>query len=239
MSSKTSSLEIHGHRGSRGTHPENTLAGFRAALNDGADVLELDVGWSRDEVVVVHHDEALNPEITRRNGVYVESAVPIRDLTYAELSEFDVGRIRSTSAYAKRFSGQVAVDGERIPSFCDVLDLGAPLNVEIKVSPRWPDDQVRGFVDCVLSDIEGARAHSRVAIQSFDWRVFDVIGDAGLPLACLTSDRTHGPRAEGGWTGRWQLGNERDLLEVVRATGATTWSPEFRGVKPRAGISRP
>ena len=45
--------------------PENTLAGFEAALREGATTLELDVFLTADKVVVVHHDSALNPDLTR------------------------------------------------------------------------------------------------------------------------------------------------------------------------------
>ena len=42
------------HRGSSGTHPENTIAAFLAAANEGADMCELDVQATRDGAVVVH-----------------------------------------------------------------------------------------------------------------------------------------------------------------------------------------
>jgi glycerophosphoryl diester phosphodiesterase len=58
-------LEIHGHRGSRGTHPENTLPAFEEALRAGVDVLEMDLGVTRDGVLVVYHDQKINPAICR------------------------------------------------------------------------------------------------------------------------------------------------------------------------------
>lgn len=48
-----------GHRGSPRAFPENTLAGFEAALDAGLDGVELDVRRLRDGVLVVHHDAAL------------------------------------------------------------------------------------------------------------------------------------------------------------------------------------
>ncbi|MFC4425072.1 glycerophosphodiester phosphodiesterase [Deinococcus navajonensis] len=48
-----------GHRGSPRAFPENTLAGFQAALEAGLDGVELDVRRLRDGVLVVHHDAAL------------------------------------------------------------------------------------------------------------------------------------------------------------------------------------
>ena len=228
------SLEIQGHRGTRGTHPENTLAGFRAALLAGADVLELDVGWTRDEVVVVYHDESLNRDTTRLNGAYVETEKPLRDLTFDELSDYDVGRIRSGSRYSETFPDQAPVDGERIPTLREVLALGVRLNVEVKVSPGWTDEDVAGFVRQVLSDIRDEDASGRVSLQSFDPRVIveaRLHADLALPLSCLTSSEPICLSAGGQWTGPWAVGQPTSsLFERVRASGCQTWSPEFRGL---------
>jgi glycerophosphoryl diester phosphodiesterase len=48
-----------GHRGAPQHEPENTLAGFRHALEAGLDGIELDVQQTQDGVLVVHHDPTL------------------------------------------------------------------------------------------------------------------------------------------------------------------------------------
>jgi glycerophosphoryl diester phosphodiesterase len=58
-------FDLQGHRGARGLAPENTLAGFRAALAIGVTTLELDLGITRDGVLVIYHDQRLNPALTR------------------------------------------------------------------------------------------------------------------------------------------------------------------------------
>lgn len=60
-----SAFDLQGHRGARGLAPENTLAGFRKALEIGVSTLELDLGLTRDGVLVVSHDPLLNPDVTR------------------------------------------------------------------------------------------------------------------------------------------------------------------------------
>ena len=52
----TAQVEVQGHRGARGLAPENTLPAFEKALALGVSTLELDVGVTRDGVVVVGHD---------------------------------------------------------------------------------------------------------------------------------------------------------------------------------------
>ena len=50
---------ILGHRGARGHAPENTMASFQAALDMGADGIELDVQMTKDGKIVVCHDHSL------------------------------------------------------------------------------------------------------------------------------------------------------------------------------------
>ena len=100
-------IDVQGHRGARGYLPENTLPSFARALEIGVSTLELDVGVTRDGVVVIHHDRGLNPDIARdADGQWVRKPVPIHALTYAELQRYDVGRLRPGSSYARHFPQQ-------------------------------------------------------------------------------------------------------------------------------------
>ena len=105
--------------------PENTLAGFARALSIGVTTLELDIGLSRDGVVVVAHDPALNPDITRGpDGQYLAGPGPtIAALTLAEIKRYDVGRIKPGTRYSELFAEQQPVDGARIPTLAEVFDL--------------------------------------------------------------------------------------------------------------------
>ncbi len=112
------------HRGGAGLMPENTLAAFRDAATRGCDGAELDVQLSKDGEVVVFHDYRLKPEICRGpDGKFLARPTPrIKDLTLAELREFDVGRCDPSSEYARAHSGVKAVDGERIPTLAQVIE---------------------------------------------------------------------------------------------------------------------
>jgi len=68
-----------GHRGSAGTHPENTLESFRAAAATGAPYVEFDVHMTRDGEIVVAHDDHL----ARMCGI--ERTIP--EMTHAEVAE--------------------------------------------------------------------------------------------------------------------------------------------------------
>ena len=119
-------FDVQGHRGARGLAPENTLAGFELALRLGVTTLEMDLAVTRDEVVVLHHDRRLNPDVTRdSSGCWLAGpGLLIRDLTFDELQAFDVGRIDPACAYSRQFPRQKPVDGARIPRLRDLFAVG-------------------------------------------------------------------------------------------------------------------
>ena len=90
-------VNIIGHRGAAAEEPENTLRGFRSALDRGAAGVELDVHLTRDGRLAVIHDETVDRTTNGRGRV--------KDLTLAELQRLDAGR------------------GERIPALEEVVEL--------------------------------------------------------------------------------------------------------------------
>ena len=83
MSPAQKSPLIIGHRGASALAPENTLAAFARAFDDGADGIELDVRLARDGVPVVIHDPSLAHTGLRKARV--------SQLTSQRLSQIDVG----------------------------------------------------------------------------------------------------------------------------------------------------
>lgn len=170
-------LGVQGHRGARGLFPENTLEGFQAAAALGINRFELDVGMTRDGVVIVHHDPALNPDIARSGqDRWVEPPAPtIHGLTFEALRSYDVGRIRPGSSTASSFPEQAAMDGARIPTLASVLAAlpAAQFTVEVKTHPPDPGATAPPTVlaDATLAIIDAAGALDRVVLESFDWRV--------------------------------------------------------------------
>jgi len=113
---------LFGHRGASGTTPENTLPAFTAALRAGADRLELDVHLTRDEEVIVLHDECLD-RTTDGTG-------PAASLRLSEIRSLDAGyRFEGPEGHFP-FRGK----GIRVPTFAEVLThfSRVPLNIEIK-----------------------------------------------------------------------------------------------------------
>ena len=73
---------ITAHRGDSAIMPENTLAAFACAMENGADVIELDVQQTKDHVIVVLHDTNL----ARLSGNHQN----VWEMTYEELSQIDI-----------------------------------------------------------------------------------------------------------------------------------------------------
>ncbi|MET0794671.1 MAG: glycerophosphodiester phosphodiesterase family protein, partial [Polyangiaceae bacterium] len=107
---------VLGHRGARHAAPENTLAAFELARQEGADGIELDVRLDRDGQVIVLHDPTLG-RVTQ--GAETRHA---EDISSRELARLDVG------------------SGERVPLLADVLSWahtsGQRVNIELKSDVR-------------------------------------------------------------------------------------------------------
>lgn len=160
------------HRGRSGVAPENTMAAFEAAIEIGADFLELDVRRSADGEIVCMHDATVD-RTTDGSGAVAE-------LSLAELRALDAGSWKN-ARYA----------GERIPLLSEVLDRIAPrMVVDIEIKQREIAPQV-------VELIHAADALRRVTIVSFDLGDLRAAKDAEPALACglITSGPGDGPDA--------------------------------------------
>jgi glycerophosphoryl diester phosphodiesterase len=242
-------FEIIGHRGAAGLAPENTLASFSRACAVGVDGIELDVHLSADEHVVVHHDYALHPDLTRdRAGAYsiTEPRPLLRTLPLPALREYDVGRVRPTSEYAARHPEQRTADGARIPTLDEVItlflrDCAPPtrLVVEIKTDPTQPAVSAtpQRLVTRTLDVLRARKVTNRTQIIAFDWRVAMLVHrDApDMPTSILTGEgRTEkdGNTVQIGRVGAspWMGGLDVDdfggsVPRAIRSAGGRNWSP--------------
>ena len=237
-------FDLQGHRGTRGNEPENTLAAFERALQIGVTTLEMDAAITADGVVVISHDPALNPAITRdAQGRWLTARGPlIKSLTFAELQAFDVGRIDPASAYGRQFATQQAHDGERLPAlaavFARVKELGADhvrFDIETKVYPTRPDETLppEPFVRALLAVIRDAGMTSRVMIQSFDWRTLQIVHrlEPGIETVYLTVRSRNYDNLDGGtWTAGLLLRDFPSVAHMIKSAGGTIWSPAFQNL---------
>lgn len=137
---------ILAHRGAKADAPENTLAAFQLAVQQGSDGVELDIHLTLDNHIVVCHDCTVD-RTTNGTGI-------IRQMTLDQIRKLDAG-----SWYHESFSG------EKIPTLEEVLDLLPDhylVNIEVK---EFYDGAI---VEPLLKVIRSYRFDERFVLSSFD-----------------------------------------------------------------------
>lgn len=127
----TGEFMIAGHRGAASLAPENTLAGFKKALQSGVKWIELDTQLSADNTPIIFHDESVD---RCTNG-----SSRVADLSLEQLQALDAG-----SWFSKEFSGEKILTLEQTLGFFMENDLN--MNLEIKIHH---DHQVQPLVEKV------------------------------------------------------------------------------------------
>jgi glycerophosphoryl diester phosphodiesterase len=203
----------------------------------------LDVGMTADGIVVVSHDLALNPVITRdAAGNWLSGNGPLlRHLTFDALRFYDVGRIRPATPYRLLHRSQRGRDGVRIPTLEEVLLLSSATRciIELKTDPRYPDQTATptAMANAVLEVVDRVGAAGRVIIESFDWRgprhVRRIRPE--LQTAWLTRDETVRDAALW-WDGLTPADFANSIPAAVAAQGGGIWAPACETVT-RASVA--
>ena len=200
-------IQVYAHRGASHYAPENTLPAFDLAARQGADGIELDVHLTRDDQLVVIHDETLD-RTTDGTGW-------VKDHTLAELKTLCADNHMPGFADA------------RIPTLREVLELVRPtglrVNIELKTSILWYD----GIEQKTLELVQAMGMQDRVIYSSFNHYSIEKVRQLapGAETAYLYSDiicdveryaAAHGVR--GLHPGLWNV-KMGDLLQVYLNSG--------------------
>lgn len=251
LATQAQAIDLQGHRGTRGLAPENSLPSFEMAIQQGVTTLETDAAVTRDGVVVLHHDLALNPDHTRNaQGEWLQdSPAPIHDMTLAELQSYDIGRLKPGTKYAAQFPEQKPIDGTRVPRLAELFDMvkakgytRVRFAIEIKSNPEWPEATLAPgpFAKKLVDEIRHAGMAARVQIMSFDWRGLQVVQRIApeIPTVYLTAQQPwmDNIRADQDQVSPWTAGiRHRDhgsVPAMIKAAGGRTWSVFHRDLSP-------
>jgi len=161
---------VMAHRGASAVAPENTLAAFRRAIEDGAQVIETDLHLTRDGVFVCVHDSTL-VRTTGEPGV-------VAQLTLAEVKRYGAS------------SGLPEFAGERVPALEELTSILPPevaLALELKTDRFLEPEVARRLVD----QIGAAGVKDRTVVLSFHLdRVLAVQAVAPeIPIGFMTMKR--------------------------------------------------
>ena len=139
---------VWAHRGASGTMPENTMPSFEKAVKMGADGLELDIQLTKDDKIVVCHDEKIDR--TSNGKGY------LKDYTFAELRKFSFD------------NGMKSFAGTKIPTIEEVFDLikdtEMTVNIELKTSKFAYD----GIEEKILETVEKYGLNDRIIYSCFN-----------------------------------------------------------------------
>lgn len=161
---------IFGHRGACALAPENTLASFNLAVDQGADFIELDAKLTADGRVVVIHDQTTN----RTTGV----SGTVTAMKLDELKALDAGTFFDT-----RFTG------EKIPTLDEVFEeVGGKILINVELTNySTPKD---ALVEEVAKLVKRHEMQRRVLFSSFLMgnlrKASALVPEAPVAILCLS-----------------------------------------------------
>lgn len=139
---------VTAHRGDSKHAPENTMAAIRLAVENQADIVEIDIRQTKDGVLVLMHDESL----LRTTGV----DKLVGEVDYDYVSSLDPG-----SDFSEEYAG------ERVPTLREVLEYGKENNVFYNIELK-PEDYYEGYVEQVVSLINEFEYENDCVVASSD-----------------------------------------------------------------------
>ena len=212
MSAILHGFEIQGHRGSRGTAPENTLPAFLEAVDCGASGAELDLVVTEDGEIVIHHDLFFQNKL-------------ILHLSLSEIKAIDMGKTPNAA-----FPKQKAIAKTFVPTLAELFEalLGHPkashfsLNLEIKRKSEHPDWTLSPelLAEKIVREVRAFGFENRVAYSSFDKEV-------------LIAVRNIEPDAKIGFINEHSLKETKDIALKLKANVV---SPEHKFLKTKQDI---
>ncbi|WP_100486061.1 glycerophosphodiester phosphodiesterase [Sporolactobacillus pectinivorans] len=203
---------IFAHRGSKSNRPENTLSAFEEAMHVGSDGIELDVHLTKDQEVVVMHDEKVN-RTTNAKG-------QIKSFTVNDLKELDAG-----SWFSPQFRG------ERVPTLKEVLDLLSDFPGVLNVEFKTDHNVYPGIEEKVVRLIDLYRSNLPVVYSSFNHESLIRMKhiDPSADVALLLWERLADP-----WRYTEQVGASAQHLWEASALTETSAQLQEHGIKVRA-----
>lgn len=153
------------HRGDPDVAPENTLAAIMAAIDAGAEYVEIDLQLTADRAPVLLHDRTLDRTTDGTGRV-------------DEHSEAQLRRLDAGSWFSPAFAG------EPVPSFAEAAELiaASPVTLVVELKEFWTGEDVLGIVDTIESNGIGDRVVLAASHFGTARALRDVAGDSPRAL---------------------------------------------------------
>ncbi|HRH44557.1 MAG TPA: glycerophosphodiester phosphodiesterase family protein [Pyrinomonadaceae bacterium] len=147
---------IIAHRGASAFAPENTLAAFERAIEEGADGLEFDVRIAKDGVPIVFHDATLRRIAQKR--------VSVTNFTAEELGKLDVG-----SWFNFKYPKKANTDFSRetVPTLTKFLDFLGDFKGLLYLELKCKESEIATLVKNVTEIVKKSKLFPNIIIKSF------------------------------------------------------------------------
>lgn len=201
--------KIFAHRGSAGTHPENTMSAFIEAYEVGADGIELDVQYTKDNQLAVIHDAKVD-RTTDGTG-------KVRDFTLKELQKLNAG-----SWFSSKFKK------EKISSLTEVLEWIRDKNLDLNIEIKYAALNFVGYEEKILQKIAGFDMEDRTIISSFNHAGLKRVSELNPQIECgiLYLERLYEPWHYARTVGAYALHSiwtvtDKEMVENAMKKGTT------------------
>lgn len=193
-------MRFQAHRGVNTEYPENSLAAYRAAKEQGYELIELDPKVTADGKFVLHHDRTVNRTGRYPNGSPIEEKTELSSLTLAQLRELDFGVFKD-----EKFRGT------KIPTFTEMLDFIKEARISIKI-----DNVFQSFTaeqtDRFFAEIKNANCEELVGFSCKTTDMFERVA-------------REFPYAELHWDGVPDKETKEKMLSSLKNNRFTIWIP--------------
>lgn len=158
---------IVAHRGASGEAPENTIAAFKLAIEQGANMIEIDLQFTNEGHLIAFHDFS---HLANKENI------SLNKLSLEELKKIDVG-----SWFDEKYAG------EKIPKLEEIINIAKDriyFNFEIKHNNDVPKIEQ---IQHLLGIIDSAGIKKYVMFSSFDYNFLKIINslDNEIPTASI------------------------------------------------------
>lgn len=159
--------KIYAHRGYSSKYPENTMLAFKKAEEAGADGIELDVHFSKDEEIVICHDEDID-RTSNHHGFIVD--YPLEELRkysfYNGMDEY------------KDF------EDIKIPSLEEFLQWFKNTELEVNIELKTNIFRYDGLIDKTIAMVKDFGVEDRVIFSSFNHNSVIKVKNIDSKLKC-------------------------------------------------------
>lgn len=168
---------LFAHRGSSATHPENTMSAFIAAYKDGADGIELDIQFTKDQQIVVIHDPTIDRTTNGKGRVM--------DYTLSELKKFKI----------KKGKFRFFTESSTIPTLMEVFDWLLTTNLLCNIELKNNKYPYKGLEEKVIQLIREYKLENRIIFSTFNEQSIRYLAEIApdIKRAILTNKRWESP----------------------------------------------